>query len=132
MSTGSQTAHGYLVEARVSEFFPAKPLVVNGQLLTKEWQEVSFAQSEDGNGVPALDIMLHPAKHDLLSYESAMSLAWSVMAHNPWSFVEVRIARYTVKVSYSIEKDGPIDMILTSMMERDAAIVKEDHDKGTA
>ena len=128
MSNGSGTTQLYRVEARSTYTEPQK---ICGQILTKDWKQIFFAQSSVG----VLNQTWVPIKdeyHHLLSYHAAMALAMWFMAmpeekdptimfcRAPSLCVETRIVKVKLTWSYNCEDTGVGEPMSLLEMQRAA------------
>ncbi len=115
---GSGTVHGYRVEGRTKDLpcMANAPIKISsGQTLFSEWQEIDFTIGNPA-GVPLVGDSMFPVGQSerLMPYESATALAWTVLAQNPHRVIEMRIVRYTIKYTKTMQYDGFVDGSLIS------------------
>lgn len=125
-SCGESTITEYKVEVRDTIFSVHNPIILSDgehgeTIVGPDWQEVRFNKGFNPAGVP-----LHKATHledckrDILGYESALALAWTILAQNYYRFgLEARIVAYELKTSWErtrkgVVDGGPIKLTMTS------------------
>lgn len=127
---GSGSTVGYKVEARTIDLegLPevVRTLADGHTVLCAEWREVEFACGSNPAGVPCESRLLDGAEHGLLPYESAVALAWTVIAQNRHATIECRLVRHRLSYSYSIEREGYVDGVeIKFRWHRDIKVVDD-------
>lgn len=124
MSTGHSTEQGYRVEARHTEFIASNPIKLYDGILTSEWREITFQRGHNPCGIPE-DAFSRKGDHDLLSYNAAMALAWTLIAQQKHRMVECRLVAYKLETTWKCEKVGLVVMEPLNSMEHVVSKVDE-------
>ena len=130
VSKGSSSEIGYRVEARCEIMSHLHPVTLLDGIVTKEWREVHFERGPNHYGVPsgADEWWRYGHKHDLMPYESALAMAYTVLAQNATRGLELRLKQYTLETRHELTCNGVVDMKITG--ERyDAKLVVEEPPK---
>lgn len=121
---GCSKQFGYRVETRDTEFMLARPNQLADGPIGPEWREVTFVTGPNPTGVPTAD-----TDRRLLGYESALALAWTILAQLGWQGrgVECRLVRYRLETSYILHRVGVMDMETIRHWDgEEVAVVKEE------
>lgn len=112
--SSSGNTHGYRVEVRDPHFSAHlnRPITLADGLVGPEWRTVEFERSLNPAGVPTSNGLHDLAQYGLLPYESALALAWTLVAQCKATLVvpECRVVRYSVRYSHAIYRDGVVDL----------------------
>lgn len=103
--TGTTDEIGYRVQARNAHFNTATPVMLDDGLLGPDWREIHFSKGYNVAGIPD-SLFGHKGRHDLLAYETAVALAWTIIAQNPRQGIECRLAQYRLVTSFTLCKQG--------------------------
>lgn len=124
---GSGTVIGYAVEARVIPgcFYPSQPPTLGDGVLTPEWRRVQFERGMNPAGVPGIGHMMSAEVYQWLPYESAVALAWTIIAQHRYS-VECRIVELSQTYSYENTFKGVVDLPPIQHHLSRVPLVKED------
>ena len=101
---------GYTVEVKVPKLYRHNVLLLSDAmygrvLITEEWQKVHFKISQqegDANKVPSGSGFYQ--EMNILPYESAMTLAWHLIANSPEK-IDVRLMPYRCVVGFRMIKE---------------------------
>lgn len=111
MLTGTSTNKGYKVEARVTTFTSSNPIVIGDQILSERWTDMRFPRTDIPaikKGVPGIFSL--NVCDEYFTFESALSLAWSIIAQNQYRSVECRIVQYKIVQTHEVTKEGAVSM----------------------
>ncbi len=110
ISKGAGTEYGYRIEARDTHVSHVRPAAIHDGILTGEWREIAPIISDNPAGVPSLDEYGDSGrKHNLMPYESAVALAWTLIAQNRWKSIECRLVKYKLETSYFLSREGIVE-----------------------
>ena len=113
VSSGSGSFPGYMLEAKVENFIRHRPVVIKDSfdgdiVLDTVWRNVTAFKAPPGMGVPRDN---REAEYFVYPYESAMALAWTLVAQNPHSSILVRLVPYKIRYTHETWRDGETKVI---------------------
>jgi hypothetical protein len=101
-STAVET--GFRLEARVNHERYAQPVQLQDGILTEKWRRVDVAKL--GIVLPPDSAFQHTTAEDLMSFATAMSVAWGIAASCPHAGVEVRLVRYLLTTTHKLTRES--------------------------
>lgn len=123
VANGSSTERGFRVQVRDPHFTHVNPCLLDDGIVGPEWRDVSFRTGANPAGVP---VLRRGDEYGLMSYEGATALAWTLIAQNRFNMLECRLVAYTLQCSFTLEKDGAIEMhVIKDVRYSDISIEKE-------
>jgi hypothetical protein len=125
MSRTKMDGVGYRVEARVSEVSVHAPAVLPDGLVTTEWRALEFSKGSNPAGVPVHYLGYDLTQFNLLPFESAVALAWTVVAQNQWKFLEIRIVQHAFHMETTVERGAVVDMEIGKPWGKAVPLVKQ-------
>lgn len=122
--SGSSVEYGYRVEARVRDVLHIRPVALSDGILTTEWREVVFEAGFNPAGIPTESHIRQRSRHELLSHEAAVALAWTIIAQQRHRDIECRLVQYRLETNYTLERKGVVDgLLIASELFRDVKLV---------
>lgn len=109
MGQGTCEEWGYRVEARDAAFAESNPIVFPDGILGSEFREIHFSK-DYLEAIPTHGFGLGD-RHDLLEAETAVALAWTIIAQHPLRQIECRLTKFKLTTTYNLEKAGIVDMV---------------------
>jgi hypothetical protein len=110
-TTGTSDETGYRVEARHKWFSCAAPIMLDDGLLGPDWRQIHFSKGYNPAGIPEPPFG-HKGSHDLLTFEAAMALAWTIIAQNGRHGIECRLVQYHLVTKHTLTKQGVVREII--------------------
>ncbi len=102
---------GYRVQTKVDRICLHNPCTLPDGIVTEDWRDVHFPKGQNPAGVPVP--YGFKGYHDLLTYEGATALAWTIIAQNPYKFgLQCRVVPITVETSYKLTRGEPLPEII--------------------
>lgn len=114
VSRGTTTGTGYSLEVRVVN--GGSPYTFGDMIIDSVWRTLSLMQ--DIHGVPNRFMNEEISKHGIVSYETAMSLAYKFLAADWKSLAEIRLVKHKYVVTHLITRDEELAPIQPSWMTR--------------
>lgn len=103
-STGTSTEYGYRVEARNKDFSKLLPPVeLSDGFLGSEWRELRFQTGTNPAGIPLWTNQKF--LHDLLPFNAATALAWTVIAQHPFCKIECRLVKFKLEHTHKLWRE---------------------------
>lgn len=106
-TTGTSDETGYKVEARHAWFSCAAPITLDDGLLGPGWRTIHFSKGYNPAGIPEPRFG-HKGEHELLTFEAATALAWTIIAQNGRHGIECRLVQYRLVTSHTLTKQGVV------------------------
>ena len=104
--THNSTETGYRIEARTLAGYV---MLHDGPLMT-DWRRVAFETGNNPCGVPQMRFSMFDL-FGLLPRNSAMALAWTLIAQHPFQFIEARLVPYRLETKCVCEAFGEPEVI---------------------
>lgn len=122
--SGTKNTEGYRVEGRSKFNNFANPITLSDGILTKEWREIRFTRI---HGAP-IGVPVKSYSHDLIGYDSAMSLIHQVFAqHEELSgFIELRLVKYSLCETWALYRQGIVigsEMVSEGWIRKDEVLL---------
>ncbi len=107
--SGNASEVGYRVQVRCAKMIHSRPIQIADGIVSTEWRDVRFARGTNSAGVP-VSRFDRKDMHDLMGYEAAVALAWTVIAQHEWHFgLECRLMAYRLETTYKLTREGTVD-----------------------
>jgi hypothetical protein len=99
---------GYHVQVRCERTCHSRPLTLADGIVTSEWRDVHFQQTDNPAGIPvrAFD---QKAYHGLLSFDAALALAWTIIAQHETFGLECRLIAIQLEHTWKLTRQGIVD-----------------------
>lgn len=109
MSKGISERQGYQVQVRDTAFNTHHPTRLPDGIIGPEWRDVRFEDDQNPAGVPSIQAPYF-SELQLLTYEGAMALGWTILAQNPYRTIEVRLTAHKLISTYQCTEIGTVEM----------------------
>lgn len=119
------------MEARHKWFSCAAPIILCDGLLGPDWREIHFSKGHNPAGIPETPFG-HKGAHDLLTFEAAMALAWTVIAQNNRHGIECRLVQYRLVTSHTLTKQGVVTGAIMCDLTKQPEVMPADQAHRTA
>ncbi len=109
-SNGSATEIGYRIQIKDELFCTTDPVNLHDGIVGQEWRDFCPAICDNPAGVPSDTIFGQKTLHNLLLLESAIALAWTIIAQNKYKLgLRIRLIRYELRTTWELEREGIVD-----------------------